>query len=155
MTRKETQTIFLHIINLQDDFQARIYTNQTGKFPVHLNQGNQYLIILCKMNSDSTLMEPLRDKTAEEEMVKTYQKMTDRLHACGIYPKHQVLNNKIPEAYKVAIRSNKMVFQQVLAHDHRRNNAEKGIQSTNDNLVSVFCGVDAKSPMHIWDLCIK
>ena len=43
------------------------------------------------------------DRTAGE-MVKTNQKMVDKLHKCGIHPKHQVSDDKISETYKVEIR---------------------------------------------------
>ena len=83
-------------------------------------------MIIGEMDNNSTLMENMRDRILGE-MVKTYQKMMDILHACGIYPKHQVFDNKISEAYKVAIKENKMTLQQVLTHNHQMNIMEKGI----------------------------
>ena len=38
--------------------------------------------------------------------------MVDRLYSCGIYFKHQVLDKKSSEAYKVAIRSNNMISKE-------------------------------------------
>ena len=64
-------------------------------------------MIMCKMDSDAILFEPMRDKTAGE-MVKTYQTLVDRLNTCGIFPQHQVLNNRISGEYEKAIKRNKM-----------------------------------------------
>ena len=106
--RKKHRDIFVRVIDLQDEFQEKIYTDQTGKFPVRSSQGNQYLMIMCEMDSDAILFEPMRDRTAGE-MVKIYQRLVDRLNTCGIFLRHQVLNNKISGEYEKAIKCNKMI----------------------------------------------
>ena len=45
----------------------------------------------------------------------------------GIVPKHQVLDNKISEAYKEEILATRMTFQLELPDNHFRNTAEKAI----------------------------
>ena len=96
---KNHKDIFVHVTDLQDELRARIYTDQTGKFPVRSSKGNQYLMIMFKMDSDLIPMEPIRDRPAGE-MTKTYQKMVNRLKECGIYPKHQVLDKKFEKRTK-------------------------------------------------------
>ena len=59
------------------------------------------------------------------QIVATYQIMIDRLKACGINPKHHVLDNECSEEFKEAIRINKMTYQLVPADDHRQNIAER------------------------------
>ena len=58
--------MFMRFIDLQDESRAKTYTNQTGKFPVRLIQGNQYLMIMCKMNSNFILIESMRDRVQGE-----------------------------------------------------------------------------------------
>ena len=84
-------------------------------------------------------------------MIKTHQKMVDRLHSYGIYPKHQGLDDNISEAYKAAIRLNKVTFQQILSGDDQRNITGRGFQVAKDHLVSILCEVDKNCPMHKWD----
>ena len=88
--KKKHKDIFVWVIVIQDELPVKIYTNRTGKFPVRSSQGNQYLMIMCEMDSDTIIMKPMRDRTAGE-MIETYQKMVDRLNACGIHQRHQVL----------------------------------------------------------------
>ena len=147
--RKKHKDVFVRVVDLQDEFQEKIYTNQTGKFPVRSSQGNQYLMILCKMDSDAILFEPMRDRTAGE-MIKTFQALVDCLNTCGIYLRHQVLENKISEEYKKVIKCNKMTYEQVLPRYYRRNIAEKCIQVAKAHLLLVICVLNKNCPIHIW-----
>ena len=63
---KKHKDILVCVIDLQDELRAKIYTDQAGKFPLCSSKDNQYLMIMCKMDSDSTLMEPTRDRIAGE-----------------------------------------------------------------------------------------
>ena len=64
----------------------------------------------------------------------------------GIIPKHQVLDNKIPEAYKAEMELMRMTYQLVLPDDHRRNIPKKTIQTWKDHFVSVMRGAAATFP---------
>ena len=74
-------------------------------------------MVLAEMDSNVILVEPMRNRTAGE-MVCAYQKLIERLHDSGIEPKHQVLDNKISEEHKTAIKKYNMTFQLVPPHDH-------------------------------------
>ena len=133
--------------------QSKIYTDQTGKFPVRSGRGHQYIMVLINMDSFYISMEPM--KTCHtSQTVMTYQIMIDRLKACGINPKHHVLDNECSEEFKKAIRVNKMTFQLVPADDHWRNIAERAIQTAKSHVISVLCGCDPNLPMHLWDRLI-
>ena len=60
------------IYDLQEDFAHLIYTDQTGRFLTRSSRGNQYIMVLVEIDSDSILVEPMKNRTAGE-MVKTYQ----------------------------------------------------------------------------------
>ena len=75
--KKKHKEFFERVIDLQD-------AGQTGKFPVRSSEGNQYLLIMCEIDSDAILFEPIRDRTTGER-TKTYQQLVDKLNACGIY----------------------------------------------------------------------
>ena len=65
---------------------------------------------LAEMDSDAILVEPMRNRTAGE-MVKTYQKLIDRLKKCGIKPKMHILDNECSEEFKQGIEGNNMKYQ--------------------------------------------
>ena len=68
----------------------------------------------------------------------------------GIIPKHQVLDNEIPKAYKAEIELTNMTYQIILPDDYCRNIADKVIQKWKDYIVSVMSGAAATLPRHLW-----
>ena len=58
-----------------------------------------------------------------------------------------LLDNKSSQEYKDAVAKNGMTYQLIPSHDHRRNVAEKAIQTFKDHFVAVLCSTDAKFPM--------
>ena len=82
-----------------DQVKDKIYTNQTGEFPITSSRGNKYIMIMCNIDGNAVLVEPMKNKT-EDEMVETYQKMINRLKTGGIFPKNHILDNEISAKYK-------------------------------------------------------
>ena len=66
-----------------DQVNETIYTDQIGEFPITSSRGNKYIMIMCEIDENAVLVEPMKNKT-EDEMVETYQKMIDRLKTGGI-----------------------------------------------------------------------
>ena len=60
------------------------------------------------------------------------------------------MDNEISAEYQKAIEKNKMTFQKVPPHDHRRNLAERAIQTFKAHFIAILCGVDESFPMHLW-----
>ena len=90
---------------IYDEMESKIYTDQTGRFPVRSSQGHQYIMVLLNMDSSYISMEPTKNRHSTE-IVTTYQILIDRLKACGINPKHHVLDNECSEEFKEVIKDN-------------------------------------------------
>ena len=73
-------------------------------------------------------MEPTRNKTLGE-MVRAYQVLIDRTKEKNLIPTMHILDNECSAEFKEAIEKNKMKYQLVPPNDHRRNIAEKAIQT--------------------------
>eukprot|EP00804_Cyclotella_cryptica_P004492 CCRYP_017634-RA/>CCRYP_017634-RA protein AED:0.15 eAED:0.15 QI:0/0/0/1/1/1/2/0/934 len=127
------------------DTHSTLYTDQTGKFPHLSSQGNRYQMILYHVDSNSIWAEPTKNKT-EGELILARNRALQRMKACGIQPTRQVLDNEISAAYKLAITASGMTYQLVPPDDHRRNIAEKAIQTWKDHFIAVISGTDAKFP---------
>ena len=147
---KKQKDVFVRIYELQDELREKIYTDQTGRFPTRSSRGNQYIMVMCEMDSDAILFEAMKNRTAGE-MVRAYQAMINKLALCGIHPKHHVLDNEISEEFKLALKRNDMTYQLVPTDDHRRNISERGIQTAKAHMIAVLSGVDPNFPMHLWD----
>ena len=142
--------VFHTVYNLQDEMDQKMYTDQTGKFPVRSYRGMQYVMVLIEMESNSILVVAgMRNRTSGE-MVKAYKILIDRLKASGISPNLHVLDNECSQEYKDSIKENGMKYQLVPPHDHRRNIAEKAIQVFKDHFVTVLCGTAVNFPMQLW-----
>jgi hypothetical protein len=124
-TKKEC-TVFYCILEMEDEAAQKIYTNQPGQFPKKSSSGNQYIMVLTKIDSDAILIDPMKNRTASE-MIRAYQVLIDQLNSANIFPKLHILDNECSAEMKATITLNKMKFQLVPPHDHHRNLAEKAI----------------------------
>ncbi len=148
-TKKE-KTVFHRILDMEDEATLKIYTDQPGQFPKKSSRGNQYIMVLVEVDSDTILVEPMKNRTAGK-MVRAYQVLIDHLNSAGIFPKLHILDNKCSADMKEIIKSNKMDFQLVPPHDHHRNLAKKAIQTFKDHFVTILCGADKSFSLHLWD----
>ena len=55
---KKKKEIFVTTYDLQDDFQQKMYTDQTGRFPTKSSRGYQYVMVLVELDSDAILVTP-------------------------------------------------------------------------------------------------
>ena len=53
-----------------DQVKDSIYTNQTGKPPITSSRGHKYIMIMCDIDGDALLVEPMKNKM-EDAMVET------------------------------------------------------------------------------------
>jgi hypothetical protein len=74
-TKKE-HTIFIHILDMENEATQKIFTNQPGHFPKKLSHGNQYIMDLNKINSDTILIELMKNRTTSK-MIRAYQTLID------------------------------------------------------------------------------
>ena len=68
----------------------------------------------------------------------------------GIVSKQQVLDNKLSAAYSTKTCDTHITFQLVPPDDHRRNLAERAIQTWKDHLVDVLSGKDETFRLYLW-----
>jgi hypothetical protein len=126
-----------------------IYTDGTGRFPKQSRTGMNYIMVLAENDSDAILVEAMRNRSAGE-MVRAYSVLIKRLHAFGIFPTKQVLDNEISQEYKDAIASFNIAYELVPPHNHERNKAERAIQTFKNHFVSILCGADKDFPLYLW-----
>ena len=150
MPLKKHHDIYMTIDNLRET----ICTDQTGAFPVRSRSGNRYILVLCDIDSNAIFSEPMRNRTTGE-MIRAYQAALKRLRLSGVRPKKHILDNELSHDYKQAIIDNEMQYELVPAGQHRRNVAEKAIQTWKAHFISVLCGVSLSFPMNLWDTMLE
>ncbi len=88
---------------------------------------------------------PMKNRT-EGEMIRVYKKILNRMKAAGLGLKKQVLDNKCSAEMKACIKENGMDYELVPTGQHRRNQAERAIQTFKAHFISILAGVDNKPP---------
>ena len=131
------------------DLTEEIHTDQTGAFPHTSQRGNRYIMVAIHLDSNYIFAEPMKNRT-EGEMIRTYQKIINRMKAAGLGIKKQVLDNECSAAMKECIRANNMEYELVPPGQHRRNQAERAIQTFKAHFISILAGVDDKFPLSLW-----
>ena len=95
-------------------------------------------------------VEPMRDHRPNS-MIKAYQALWDRVtRNREDKPTMHILDNEALVEFKKEIKKN-CNLQLVPPDTHRRNLAERAIQTFKSHFISILAGVDPAFPMSLWD----
>eukprot|EP00804_Cyclotella_cryptica_P001131 CCRYP_008401-RA/>CCRYP_008401-RA protein AED:0.27 eAED:0.27 QI:0/0/0/1/0/0/4/0/702 len=123
-------------------------TKQAG-FPSRQREDTN--ISWLQSNGNYIDAEPVKLRKAKE-LTNAYQKIFCRWKSTGVIcPNWHILDNEAPEELKQAIRENKCRVELTPADMHRRNIAERGIQTFKGHFISVLAGVANNFPINQWD----
>ena len=127
-----------------------IYTDQTGHFPVQSSRGHRLLMVMYDVDGNYIDVEPLRDHK-DNSMIAAYQTLWSRItRDRNKKPTMHILDNEASSSFKTAIRNN-CTLQLVPPDTHRRNLAERAIQTFKNHFLAILAGVDEHFPMYLWD----
>jgi hypothetical protein len=143
----QTHQIFATIENTDKIYTGKTHADQTGRFPVTSSQGIKYVLVLYEYDTNAILMEALHNRTAPK-ILRAYKKLVKYLHNRGFRPKIHWLDNEASDELKQFNNSNQLEFQLVPPHMHRRNAAERAIQTWKNHFVAELYSTDTRFPMH-------
>ena len=132
-----------------DDLTDSIHTDQTGAFPFTSQRGNRYIMVAIHLDANYIFVEPMRNRT-KEEMIRAYEKIINRMRMAGLGIKKHTLDNEASDALKQYIRGQQIQFELVPPGNHRRNQAERAIQTFKAHFIAILAGVDDKFPLSLW-----
>ena len=107
-------------------------------------------MILVEVDQNIIISEPMRSRTAGE-LTKSYQALMKRLNRKGIVPKKHISDNECSRELKDAIMKNDVEYELVPKGQHRRNIAERGIQTWKLHAIGMFSGFPTAAPLFLWD----
>ena len=81
---------------------SRLYTDDTGRFPIWARSGNQYVMIAYHTNGNLILQQAFQTKS-DRHRIAAYNAIMTRLAARGLSVDLQILDNEASSAYKQAI----------------------------------------------------
>ena len=89
--------VFITIKSSQDYSPARkISTDQTGRFPILSNKGNQYIVLMYEYDSNGVLVHPMTNRTATE-ITNTFIFLYERLYRAGLKSRFHILDIEAPK----------------------------------------------------------
>jgi hypothetical protein len=139
-----------HVFAAVTNVTGQISTDLTGQFPVTSGRGNKYILVLYDYDGNAILAEPMKNRS-DNEHLRAYNKLHQFLVDRGFKPLLQKLDNEASNALKRTIRDKDIDFQLVPPHTHRRNAAERAIQTFKNHFVACLCTADKFFPMRLWD----
>ena len=82
---------------------SKLYTDDTGQFPIHARCGNQYIMIAYHCNANLILADPFAS-IKDKHRILAYDKLMQRLHDNKLTVNLEILNNEASAEYKRAIK---------------------------------------------------
>ena len=107
---------------------SKIYTEQTGRFPITSRKGNKYILIAYHYDSNTIHAEPLKTQTWLD-LNTAYHKIHGLWTNIGLKASLHILDNECPNVLKTFKRDLNEKFQSVSPHIHCINWAEWAIQT--------------------------
>ena len=92
---ERTHQLFLKVT----ECSIKIFTDQTGRFPITSSRGYKYIMIPYDYDSNNILAEPIKSITSLH-IKDAYQKMRKLLCSRGLTPRTHVLDNKCSKVLK-------------------------------------------------------
>jgi hypothetical protein len=90
----------------------------------------------------------------DRKMVRAFKHLHAYLCYRGLRPKLQKLDNEASAALQHAMREEAIDYQLVPPHVHRRNAAERAIQTFKNHFIADLCSVDRNFLLQLWDRLI-
>jgi hypothetical protein len=124
--------------------EGHIYTDLTGRFPTTSSRGYKYILFLYDHDSNNMQAEPMK-RRSDAEAIRAYTKIYDELTAKGLKPTFQTMDNEASTALKHFLHSKDIEFQLVAPHVHRKNAAERAIQTFKNHFIAMLCSAPQTS----------
>ena len=82
------------------DLYGKIYTDQTGRFPVTSSKGNKYILVAYHYDSNTIHAEPLKTRLGLD-LTSAYQKLHSLFTNRGLRPHLHILDNECPNVLNI------------------------------------------------------
>ena len=135
------------------ELTGTIGTDQTGRFPVTSDRNHKYIFIMFDEDINYIHAVPIKSRKGTE-LTRAFKESYDELAECGFRPILHRLDNETSRELMAAIKAKQLVYETVPPANHRRNPAERAIQTFKSHFISTLNGVDKDFPAGAWDLLI-
>ena len=100
-------------------------------------------------DSNNILGEAMKSRTGDE-IVRAFSIMHMKLKNTRQTPKMHRLDNEYTAILKKYMKDEKIIYQLVPPHIHRRNTAETATSTFKEHFIASLASVSIKIPIHLW-----
>ena len=129
---------------------GKIATDQTGQFLVPSTSGNKYVFTLYDYDSNVIIPQAIPNRT-KLQLHRAFSSITKDLKRRGLTPQLQYLDNEASKHLKEYMRDQNIEYQLTPAGIHRRNMAERAIQTFKNHFIAGLSSVHPNFPLNLWD----
>ena len=122
----------------------------TGKFVCPSTSGNKYIFILYHYDTNSIHARAIPSRT-KQQLLAAYKSITQDLTKRGFKPRLHTLDNEISDMMKDYMDEQDITYQLTPAGLHRRNLAERAIQTFKNHFIAGLCSTHPDFPLILWD----
>ena len=132
----------------------RLYTDDTGRFPIQSQSGNQYIMVAYHHSSNAILIQPFASKH-DRHRIAAASTIMSRLRARHLDVNTVILDNEASADYRRNITDTWGCAYQLVPPDmHRRNAAERAIRTFKAHFLAILASIDPAYPANRWDLLL-
>jgi hypothetical protein len=139
----KTHQVFAAMVDV-----GKVYGDLTGLFPIQSSSGHNYILTLYDYDINTISTEPMKNRT-DEEMIRAYTSLHEKLINAGLKPELQVMENECSKAFRQYLTDEHIYLQLETPQIHQKNAAERDIQTFKNYFVARLCSVDKQFPMHL------
>ena len=120
---------------------SKLYTDDTGRFPIHAHSGNQYIMITYHCDKNLILAVPFKTRKDMQRLI-AYDKIMQRLSDHKLTEELQIIDNEASTEYKRVIKKKwNTNYQLVPPNTHQSNTAERAIHMFKAHFIAILAGV--------------
>jgi hypothetical protein len=124
-----------HVFVALHEVTGKVFSDQTGRFPLTSNAGQNYLLLAYGFDSNYIHAEPIKSRSGPD-ILHAYQTAHALFTSRGLRPKLQRLDNEASNALLQFMASQHIDVQLSPPQVHRRNAAERAIPTYTNHFVA-------------------
>ena len=138
-----------HVYMSITDIDGKLYSDQTGRFPITSNRGNCYVVIFYAVDGNYIKSYPIKSRH-RSELLKAYEEVYAFLRIRGYRPQLHKLDNETSKDVETFIAEQKAVVQYTPADMHRTNLAERACRTWKNHFTAIRAGTPPSFKMANW-----
>ena len=138
-----------HVYMSITEMDGKVYSDQTGRFPITSNRGNCYVVIFYAADGNYIKSYPIKSRH-RSQLLKAYEEVYSFLRIRGYRPQLHKLDNETSRDVEDFIAEQQAAIQYTPADMHRTNIAERACRTWKNHFSATRAGTPPSFKMANW-----